>query len=251
MPHLKLVSYQGGMAQAPHILLVEDDQEISDLVKRFLESNEMRASAIGSGRNIDKVLAQKSIDLVVLDIGLPGEDGLSICARLRATSPDLPIIMLTAKGEDTDRIAGLETGADDYLTKPFNPLELLARIRAVLRRGGTAPQNDDGLISALRFEDWHFDLNTRRLHDPNGVQVILTGAEFNLLRVFCEKAQTTLSRDQLLDLTQGREANLYERTIDILVSRIRQKIETDPKKPLLIQTIRSAGYRFTAKVTHQ
>lgn len=247
----QVVELSMDMAQSPHILLVEDDQEISALVKRFLQANEMRVSAIGSGRDIDKVLTKKNIDLVVLDIGLPGEDGLSICARLRLTPPYLPIIMLTAKGEDVDRITGLETGADDYLTKPFNPLELLARIRAVLRRGGTAPLDNDSTISALGFEGWHFDLNTRRLHNAQGVQVILTGAEFNLLRVFCEKAQSTLSRDQLLDLTQGREANLYERTIDILVSRLRHKIEKNPKTPLLIQTIRSAGYKFTARVTQE
>lgn len=238
------------MGHTSHILLVEDDREIGEFVSRFLLANDMRVTTIGCGRDIDRVLSQKSIDLVVLDIALPGEDGLSICARLRATMPNLPIIMLTAKSEDTDRIAGLEIGADDYLTKPFNPRELLARIRAVLRRGGIGAAEDSSLETLLNFDGWRFDLNTRHLHNQEGARIILTGAEFNLLRVFCERPMIALSRDQLLDLTQGRTANLYERTIDILVSRLRQKIEPNPKEPVLIQTIRSVGYQFSTKVTY-
>lgn len=236
------------MTYTPHILLVEDDSEISALISRFLKNNKFRVSMTDSGRQIDAILAHNKIDLIVLDLMLPGEDGFSICARLRKSST-IPIIMLTAKSEEADRIAGLELGADDYLAKPFNPRELLARIRAVLRRGSVQPDEDQDVV--LVFEDWRLDLRRRQLHDPQGVRIILTGAEFKLLQVLCQRSRQTLSRDQLLDLTQGRAANLYERSIDILVSRLRQKIEIDPSEPLLIQTIRSAGYIFSADVERQ
>lgn len=233
------------MAYMPHILLVEDDSEISALISRFLKDNKFRISITDSGREIDAILASNKIDLIVLDLMLPGEDGFSICARLRKTS-NVPIIMLTAKSEEADRIAGLELGADDYLPKPFNPRELLARIRAVLRRGGEQPDKDQAVV--LTFDGWRLDLRSRHLHNPDGVRIILTGAEFKLLQALCQRAHQTLSRDQLLDLTQGRAANLYERSIDILVSRLRQKIESDPSEPIFIQTIRSAGYIFSADI---
>jgi two-component system, OmpR family, response regulator len=178
---------------------------------------------------------------------LPGEDGLSICGRLRASS-NLPVIMLTAKAEDVDRIVGLEIGADDYLTKPFNPRELLARIRAVLRRGTADSVTGSRGDSVLAFDGWRLNPNIRQLHDPDGARVALTGAEFDLLFVFCERPRRVLSRDQLIDLTQGRAAGPFERSIDVLVSRLRQKMEKEPKKPRLIQTIRSGGYMFSAAV---
>lgn len=235
------------MVRSPHILLIEDDREISTLVSRFLRANDMRISAISDGRDMDRILKDNHIDLMILDLMLPGEDGLSLCRRLRASS-NLPIIMLTAKSEEIDRIIGLEIGADDYLTKPFNPRELLARIRAVLRRGATDIPNDNPLGSILNFDGWLMDPNTRQLNNPEGARVVLTSAEFDLLRVFCERPRRMLSRDQLLDLTQGREGNLYGRSIDILVSRLRQKMEKDPKEPTLIQTVRSVGYMFSPEV---
>jgi two-component system OmpR family response regulator len=228
-----------------HILVVEDDSEIRKLVSRFLSVNELRVSTVCDGREMDRALADGRIDLMVLDVMLPGEDGLSICRRLRAASK-IPVIMLTAKGEEIDRIIGLEIGADDYLTKPFNPRELLARIRAVLRRGSRVEAAKGG---ALRiFDGWRLDPNIRQLHDPNGARVAMTGAEFDLLLVLCDRARRVLSREQLIDLTRGRAAGPFERSIDVLVSRLRQKLEKNPKDPLLIQTIRSGGYMFSAEV---
>lgn len=235
------------MTQSPHILLVEDDREIRTLVSRFLRANDMRVSTTADGREMDRALRDNRIDLVVLDIMLPGEDGLSICRRLRASSR-LPVIMLTAKGEDIDRIIGLEIGADDYLTKPFNPRELLARIRAVLRRGIIDTVEGARTGSILTFDGWRVDPNVRQIYDPNGARVALTGAEFDLLLVFCERPRRVLSRDQLIDLTQGRTAAPFERSVDVLVSRLRQKMEKEPKEPMLIQTIRSGGYMFSPAV---
>jgi two-component system, OmpR family, response regulator len=235
------------MTQSPHVLLVEDDREIGKLVSQFLGANGIRVATTADGREMDQALKDNRIDLLVLDIMLPGEDGLSICRRLRASS-NLPVIMLTAKGEDVDRIVGLEIGADDYLTKPFNPRELLARIRAVLRRGTNDTVVEARSDSILTFEGWRLNPHTRRLHDPDGARVALTGAEFDLLFVFCERPRRVLSRDQLIDLTQGRSAAPFERSIDVLVSRLRQKMEKEPKEPRLIQTIRSGGYMFSPRV---
>jgi two-component system OmpR family response regulator len=235
------------MTTSPHVLLVEDDGEIRDLVSQFLCANGVHVATSADGREMDQALKDNSIDLLVLDIMLPGEDGLSICRRLRASS-DLPVIMLTAKGEDVDRIVGLEIGADDYLTKPFNPRELLARIRAVLRRGTNDTVAESRSDSILTFEGWRLNPNTRQLYNPDGARVALTGAEFDLLFVFCERPRRVLSRDQLIDLTQGRSAAPFDRSIDVLVSRLRQKMEKEPKEPTLIQTIRSAGYMFSPAV---
>lgn len=236
-----------GLANAPHILLVEDDTEISGLVSRFLHNNGLRITTTDRGGEIDEILSQNRIDLLLLDLSLPDEDGLDICKRLRKHS-NLPIIMLTARGKDTDRISGLEIGADDYIAKPFNPRELLARIHAVLRRGGREIRSSEP-ASELLFDGWRLDLNTRYLHNHTGSRVVLTSAEFDLLRVFCENPRQPLSRDDLLDLTQGRKANMFERSVDLLVSRLRQKIEADPKTPTYILTIRSAGYQFAPEVT--
>lgn len=232
-----------------HILLVEDDPEISTLAAGFLRANDVRVSTAANADEADKILAAGGIHLAVLDIMLPGEDGLSICRRLRATSA-LPVIMLTAKSEDIDRIIGLEMGADDYLTKPFNPRELLARIRAVLRRSGSdhakAPE-----LSSLTFDGWQLDPNGRQLLSPDGVRVALTGAEFTLLLVFCQRPRRVLSRDQLVDLTQGRVSGPFDRSIDVLVSRLRQKMEKSPRHPVLFQTIRSGGYMFSPQVNSE
>lgn len=232
-----------------HILLVEDDSEISTLAAGFLRENDIRVSTAAHASEADRILAAGGINLVVLDIMLPGEDGLSICRRLRATSA-LPVIMLTAKSEDIDRIIGLEMGADDYLTKPFNPRELLARIRAVLRRSGPDHAKAPA-VSSLTFDGWQLDPNVRQLLSPDGARVALTGAEFALLLVFCQRPRRVLSRDQLVDLTQGRVSGPFDRSIDVLVSRLRQKMEKSPRQPVLFQTIRSGGYMFSPQVSSE
>jgi two-component system OmpR family response regulator len=231
----------------PHILIVEDDKDIGLLVAKYLKANEMRVSVAETGRSMDRILADTRISLVVLDRMLPGEDGLSICRRLRAAS-DIPIIILTAAADEVERIVGLEMGADDYLGKPFNPRELLARIRAVLRRRDDARGAVTSSKRAYRFAGWSLDGTMRRLHDPQGARVELTGAEFEVLLVFCERPGRTLSRDQIIDLTQGREAAPSERSVDILISRLRRKLERNPRDPELLQTIRSSGYLFSPEV---
>ncbi|HTV79043.1 MAG TPA: response regulator [Steroidobacteraceae bacterium] len=234
------------MEQSPHILFVEDDSDIRGLVADFLEHNGYRLSVAKDGREMDRVLATSRIDLLILDIMLPKEDGLSLCRRVRASS-NVPIIMLTARSSEVDRVVGLEIGADDYLTKPFSTHELLARIRALLRRAqSVAPQVRQRAV--LQFAGWKLDVGTRRLTSADGAQVPLTGGEFELLAAFCERPNRVLTRDQLLDLTRGRSPALFDRSIDIQVSRLRRKIEADPKDPLLIQTVRSGGYIFTAEV---
>ncbi len=233
--------------ESAHILIVDDDREIRDLLGRFLTKHGYRVTTVRDGREMRKALTDWRIDLIVLDLMLPGEDGLSLCRRLRADS-SIPIIMLTAMGEEIDRIVGLEMGADDYVPKPFNPRELLARVKAVLRRadGGLANQRATGEI--MRFAGWTLDLARRRLGSPDDVIVDLSAGEFGLLVAFAEHPQRALSRDQLLDLTRGRAAAPFDRSIDIQVSRLRRKIEADPKTPELIKTVRSGGYMFTAAV---
>jgi two-component system OmpR family response regulator len=239
--------YKGIAMRNPHILIVEDDHEIRTMVSRFLLKNGCRVTATGDGQSMRRALETAKIDLIVLDIMLPGEDGLSICRRLRTTS-STPIIMLTAAGDAVARIVGLEMGADDYIAKPFNPHELLARIRAVLRRAAALPEGSDAPAAAMRFVGWRLDPVARDLRNPEDARVILTSAEFDLLLVFCRHARRTLTRDQLLDLSQGRATAALNRSIDILVSRIRRKIERDPRDPALIKTVRSGGYLFTPKV---
>ena len=240
------------MTASPHILIVDDDPEIRDLTARFLKKHGYRVDTAADARAMDKTLESGRFDLVVLDLMLPGEDGLSICRRLRADTT-LPIIMLTALGEDTDRIVGLEMGADDYLPKPFNPRELLARIKAVLRRADSAPaalQADED-SAVLSFEGWRLDLTRRELKAKDGVLVPLTAGEFDLLTAFAERPQRVLSRDQLLDLTRGRDGGPFDRSIDVQLSRLRRKIEADPKEPALIKTVRGGGYIFAADVKRQ
>ncbi len=228
-----------------HILVVDDDREIRDLLMRFLSKHGFRVSAVADGNGMRVALDEGKVDLVVLDVMMPGEDGLSLCRRVRATS-STPIIMLTAMGDDTDRIVGLEMGADDYLAKPFNPRELLARIKAILRRSGQSSTVTGQ--SRLEFEGWAMDLARRELTSPDGRLIDLTGGEFDLLVAFAEHPHRTLSRDQLLDLTRGRSSSPFDRSIDIQVSRLRQKIEKDAKDPKLIKTVRSVGYIFSARV---
>ncbi|HHQ4758317.1 response regulator [Aeromonas hydrophila] len=232
-----------------HILVVDDHSEIRDLLKRFLEQHGLRVSCARDGKEMKRLLEEREFDLLVLDLMMPGEDGLTLCRELRAKS-SLPIIMLTAMGEETDRIIGLEMGADDYLAKPFNPRELLARIKAVMRRTQVEPQPvAETLTRDLRFDRWLLDINRRELVDEEGVGLSLSTAEFDLLRVFLERPQRVLSRDQLLDLARGREAVAFDRAIDTLVSRLRRKLERDPKNPELIKTIWGGGYLFAADVT--
>lgn len=236
------------MSKQPHILVVEDDREISALIARYLRTNECRVSLAANGRELERLLDGAKIDLIVLDLMLPGEDGLSLCKRLRTRSP-VPIIMLTAKADEVDRILGLEMGADDYMPKPFNPRELLARIRAVLRRAaGTAAKPAANGARMLTFLGWQIDRLLREVRNPAGARVALTDAEFGLLQAFCDRPQRVLSRDQLLELTQGRTAAAFERSVDILVSRLRRKIEPDPQDPSIIKTVRSGGYLFTPAV---
>jgi two-component system, OmpR family, response regulator len=237
-----------GAGDTAHILIVDDDREIRDLLGRFLTKHGYRVTAARDGQELRKALADWRIDLIVLDLMLPGEDGLTLCRQLRAES-NMPIIMLTAMGEETDRIVGLEMGADDYLPKPFNPRELLARIRSVLRRAaGTPASSVASDRTILRFAGWQLDLARRRLESAEGVVVDLSAGEFGLLVALAEHPQRVLSRDQLLDLTRGRAAGPFDRSIDIQVSRLRKKIEPDAKKPELIKTVRSGGYMFTPTV---
>ncbi len=236
------------MDAAPHILVVDDDREIRGLLARYLGKEGYRVTTAGDGREMAKSLRDGAIDLVVLDLMLPGEDGLALCRRIRAESL-LPVIMLTARGEEIDRIVGLEMGADDYLAKPFNPRELLARIKAVLRRArGVAAGRLDSEGGVLAFAGWRLDLGSHGLISPEGLLVPLSGGEFGLLAAFATHPGRVLSRDQLLDLARGRDAQPFDRAIDVQVSRLRRKIEADPRAPRLIKTVRGGGYLFACEV---
>lgn len=233
---------------AGNILVVDDDGELGRMLCGFLERNGFQARLVGDGQAADRALQCTPADLIVLDLMLPGEGGLSICRRLRAGS-SVPIIMLTALGEEVDRVVGLEVGADDYLAKPFGTRELLARIRAVLRRSRLAAEAERP-ATQLTFAGWQLARAARRLLNPAGARVTLTSAEFDLLVAFCEQPNRVLSRDRLLDLTHGQAATPFDRSIDILVSRLRRKIEADPSQPELIVTVRAEGYLFTPHVQH-
>jgi two-component system OmpR family response regulator len=237
------------MMPTPHLLIVDDDRAIRDLLTKFFVQHGYRVSVAAEGREMQQVLQAARIDLIVLDVMLPGEDGLSLCRRLRADSA-IPIIMLTAKGEDTDRIVGLEMGADDYLPKDFNPRELLSRVRAVLRRTTNLPTRELPAASrVLEFHGWRLVLARRQLFSPAGALVPLRSGEYEILLALVERPQRVLTRDQLLDLAHGRAANLFDRSIDVQISRLRRKIEADPKEPEFIKTVRSGGYVFSAVVT--
>ena len=237
--------------RSPHILVVDDDREIRDLLARFLSKHGYRVATAPDGRAMRKALEDWAIDLVVLDLMLPGEDGLGLCRDLRARS-QIPIVMLTAMGEETDRIVGLEMGADDYLAKPFNPRELLARIKAVLRRVGPRAEPAPATLAEGRrvaaFSGWRLDLEARELTSPAGLRVELSGGEYELLAAFVTHPKRVLTRDQLLDLARGREAAPFDRAIDVQVSRLRRKIEADARNPALVKTVRNGGYMFTPEV---
>lgn len=238
------------METAPHILVVDDHREVRDLVARALTREGFRVSQAAEGKAMRRALENGRYDLILLDLMLPGEDGLSLCRSLRAQS-DIPIIMLTAKGEEVDRVIGLEMGADDYLPKPFGSRELIARIRAVLRRSrDRAPPagTPDKPSATFAFDTWTLDTATRSLLRQDGVTVPLSTGEYDLLLAFVERPQRVLSREQLLDLARGRAATSFDRAIDTQVSRLRRKIERDPANPLLIKTVWGGGYIFTPTV---
>jgi len=233
----------------PRLLFVDDDEDILALMTRFFGQHHYDVATAKDGVGMFAELERQPCDLVVLDVMLQNEDGLSLCRRLRASS-HIPVIMLTAMGDQTDRVVGLEMGADDYLSKPFDARELLARVKAVLRRS-TLPRvaNEPGdTRPSIIFAGWRLDLARRELRSPNNMMVPLSGVEFDLLLAFAEHPQRVLSRDQLLDLARGRGHDAFDRSIDVQISRLRRKIDADPEAPSLIQTIRNGGYMFTPKV---
>lgn len=242
--------------QQDHILIVDDDRDIRGLLADYLEKQGLRCTTAADGREMKAALDRHRIDLIVLDLMMPGEDGLTLCRNLRAAGgapANTPILMLTARGEDMDRIVGLEMGADDYLAKPFVPRELFARIRAILRRARALPPNLEAAPPAnareLRFAHWRLDTVSRHLIDTEGTVVPLSGAEYRMLGVFLAHPQKVLSRDQLMELTQGREAEVFDRSIDLLVSRLRQRLGDNAREPSIIKTVRNEGYVLATAVT--
>lgn len=238
-------------AKVDHVLIVDDDREIRELVGNYLKKNGLRTTLAADGRQMRAFLDTAQVDLIVLDIMMPGDDGLVLCRELRAGKHRAtPVLMLTARDDETDRIIGLEMGADDYLVKPFAARELLARINAVLRRTRMLPPNlvVSEQARLLGFGDWRLDTTARHLLDALGTVVALSGAEYRMLRVFLDHPQRVLSREQLLNLTQGREADLFDRSIDLLVSRLRQRLLDDARQPAYIKTVRNEGYVFSFPV---
>jgi two-component system OmpR family response regulator len=231
------------------VVVVDDDPGIRDVVQEFLTRHGYAVEAVGDAAGLNRALAKGPVDLVILDIMLPGEDGLAICRRL-ASANGPAVIMLSAMGEVTDRIVGLELGADDYLPKPCNPRELLARVRAVLRRRGDGGRTDAELGAQCEFAGWRLDLVRRELRSPEGVVVNLSGGEFSLLRTFVERPQRVLTRDQLLEFARGPDSDAYDRAIDVQISRLRRKLD-DGGGSELIRTVRNEGYMFTARVTRR
>lgn len=234
---------------SPHVLVVDDDPAVRELLNEYLAENDLRVTAVASGTAMNEVLDQQAIDLVLLDLKLPGEDGMQLARALRERG-NVPIVLVTGKKDEADRVMGLELGADDYVTKPFSPRELLARIRAVLRRyqvQATLPERDNSK-RAYRFAGWELNLRTRRLTAPGGEVLELSNGEFSLLAAFCGAPQRVLSRDQLLSLSRLHEAEVYDRTIDVQILRLRRRIEAEPAKPRFIVTQRGAGYLFDVPV---
>ena len=233
----------------PHVLVVDDDPAVRDLLHEYLGDNELRVSVAADGAAMLEAFDREAIDLVLLDVRLPGENGMRLAARLRERAR-VPIILLTGQAEEADRVMGLEIGADDYVTKPFSPRELLARVRAQLRRARMQdePSPQDDTRRAFRFAGWELNLRTRRLLKVGGAAVELSNGEFSLLVAFCGAAQRVLSRDQLLGLSRLHNAEVYDRSIDVQILRLRRKIEAEPSHPRLLVTERGAGYRFTANV---
>lgn len=231
-----------------HLLVVDDDTELRNLLGDYLRKNGYQVSLAEDGAAMQRQLASHAIDLIVLDLMLPGDDGLVLCRNLRAHS-NIPVIMLTARGDETDRIIGLEMGADDYLPKPFNPRELLARIKSVLRRAQAIAEPQESSDNRYRyFGHWKLDTVSRNLQAKDGLVVALSGAEYRLLKVFLDHANRVLSREQLLDLTLGKDADPFDRSIDVQISRLRQRLGDNAKEPTIIKTVRSEGYVLSTEV---
>ena len=236
-------------AATPHILVIDDDPDVCALILEYLGNNDMRVSTGKSGKELFAAFDREAIDLVLLDLKLSGEDGMQLARTLRERAT-VPIVLLTGRNEEADRVMGLELGADDYVTKPFSPRELLARVRAVLRRyqvQATLPERDNAR-RAYRFSGWELNLRTRRLTSPGGELVELSNGEFSLLSALCRAPRNVLSREQLLSMSRLHEAEVYDRTIDVQIRRLRVKIEIDSARPLLIITERGAGYRLASDV---
>jgi len=250
MPGVGSITTELSRVSTAHILAVDDDPSVLQMIVDYLGDNDMRVTAIASGKQIADVMARETIDLVVLDLRLPNEDGMQLARKLREDSSGLPIIMLTGRKDEADRVMGLELGADDYLTKPFSPRELLARIRALLRRSRAQQTVADGLqkIRAYRFAGWELNVRLRRLTSPRAEAVVLTNTEFNLLAAFLAAPQRVLSRDQLLGLSRLHNDEVYDRSIDTQVGRLRKKIAVPDENAELIRTECGAGYVFTAAV---
>lgn len=242
------------MSDVKNLLIVDDDIEIRNLLSQFLEKYHFNVFTAQDGIEMFQALETQDIDLIILDMMLPGEDGLSLCRRLQQENCPIPILILSAVAEDTDRIIGLEVGADDYLTKPFNPRELLARIKAILRRSqGTteAPAQEEKVKDTICFSDWKLNTATRQLLSLSNQEIPLSAGEYDLLLTFLKHAKRVLSRDQLMDYTKHRDATPFDRSIDMQISRLRQKLEKNPKSPLLIKTVRGGGYLFTSDVHYE
>ena len=237
------------MTTPEHILIVDDDAEIRSLLSNYLQKNGYRTTAVAEGKGMLAALDKGGTDLIVLDLMLPGDDGLVLCRNLRARS-NIPVIMLTARGDDMDRILGLEMGADDYLPKPFNPRELLARIKSILRRAKALPGNMEtgGDAARVYFAGWELDTISRQLVSPEGVVVSLSGSEYRLLRIFLNHPNRILNRDQLMDMMRGRETDPFDRSIDVQVSRLRHRLADDAKEPAIIKTVRGEGYILAVQV---
>ena len=237
-------------AIAPHILAIDDDPAMRQLIADYLGENDVRVTTVATGEEMSRVLAEQAIDAIVLDLRLAGEDGMDLAKKVRGEST-IPIIMVTGRKEEADRVMGLELGADDYITKPFSPRELLARVRAVLRRykilQDVLPARDEKR-RAYRFGGWELNLRTRRLMSPQGERIELTNGEFSLLQAFCAAPRRILSRDQLLELSRLNRAEVYDRSIDVQILRLRRKIEPNPSEPEYIKTERGAGYMFDVAV---
>jgi two-component system OmpR family response regulator len=240
---------QSRSVPAVHVLALDDDPAIRALVADYLGQNEMRVTAVATGKELAAVMGRETVDLVVLDVRLQGEDGMQIARKLREES-GIPILMLTGRAEEADRVMGLELGADDYLTKPFSPRELLARIRALLRRANAQASVADAIakVRAYRFGGWELNVGLRKLKNPAGQNIEITNNEFSLLTAFLSAPQRILTRDQLLDLSRLHNAEVYDRSIDVQILRLRRKIEADPAHPEFIVTERGAGYVFSVAV---
>lgn len=232
------------------ILIVDDDRDIRQLLAEYLDNNGYATLMVNDGVAMWAALEKASIDLIVLDLNMPGEDGLTLCRNLRAKS-SIPVIMLTARSEPLDRILGLEMGADDYLPKPFEPRELLARIRSVLRRTLASPYQESDTPQKMLFAGWTLDVIARHLISPDEMIIALSGSEFKLLTIFLNQANEVLNRDQLLNLTQGRDADPFDRSIDIQISRLRQKLREDARSPQIIKTVRNGGYVLAVNVSKE